>query len=53
MIEPFEENATTALERKAVVKKLDLQTYFYDGFWATPDPAIVMNKTRYVASDFE
>jgi len=53
MIEPFEENSTTELVLKALVRKLDLWTYLYDGFWATPDTALVMNKARHVAWGFE
>ena len=38
---------------RAIVWKLDLQSYFYDGFWATPDTATEMNNTRFVAWGFK
>ena len=47
--EPFKEYSITALVLKALIRKLDLQTNFYDRLWATLDTAIVMSKARYVA----
>jgi len=49
MIEPFEEDSTTALVLKALVRKLGLQAYFYDGFWTIPDTTFVMNNAKYIA----
>ena len=49
MIEPFQRRLShAALALKALVRKFDLQTYVYKGFWATPDTA-VMNTVRFIA----
>jgi len=49
MIEPFEEDFTTALVLKMLIRKPNLQTYFYNGLLGH----IVMRKARYVARGFE
>jgi len=49
VIEPFKDEPTAVLVLEALVGKLDLQSYFYNGLLGTPDTAIIMNKDRYIA----
>jgi len=45
----LQKRTITALALKALVSNLDLKTYFYNGFRATLDTAIIINKARYLA----
>ena len=53
MTVPVEEDSTAVLVVKALVGKLNLQTYLYNVFWSTVDTTIIKNNVRYVAWGFE